>query len=266
MSKFKRFNHALFTVFLSFLNLPLINAGTTCKDIYANRHILQNASLKAEELKLALDQSNAKAALIARVGADVRKYGLYFTHAAFTVKNFTQNDNQWTVIHLINPCGTASSHIEAQALKSFFMDDLFNNDYEIIVPAVTTQNKIITALKKTESKKIHNPRYSMIAHPFSRKFQNSNQWIIELIAAAETGHYTRKNAQYFLKKTHFKPSLIRVSLLEKIGISLFKKHISFRDHPKWEHRTNRYSVVTVDSVIKWLKRNHQLKSVRQYIA
>lgn len=253
---------SLFTLFC--ISQSTVYAGTACKDNSSDPKMWLRASQKALELKKALDKTQAQVALIARVGSDVRKYGFYYTHVAFAVKNFSKTKNQWTVFHLLNACGTASSNIHAQGLMNFFLDDLINNDFEVIVPTVEVQAKINQALHTKASKKIHSPHYNMLAYPFSTRFQNSNQWILELIAAAESDQFSRQRVQSFLHKTGYQPTVIHVDPLEKLGASLFKQHIRFDDHPQIEQRHNSFSVVTVDSIQAWLKKNHQLQSVRQY--
>lgn len=254
---------ALFLFGLS-LGLGTAHAGTSCKDTNHSPRLWQTASQKAIELKKALDKTKAEAVLVARVGSDISKHGLYYTHVAFAAKGFHNKKNQWTIVHLLNGCGTASSHIHAQGLMNFFLDDLLNNDFEVIVPSTSVQNKIVQALRSGESKKVHGAHYSMLAYPFARKYQNSNQWILETIAAAETGKYSRTKAQAFLQKTGYQPSVIKISGAEKFGASLFKQNISFDDHPRVEQQRNQYAVVTVDSIVNWLRKNGQLEVVHQY--
>lgn len=247
-------------VFLMFLS-GLLQAGTSCKNTLNNPKMWDMAVKKGLELKTALDRSGAKVAIIARVGSDVRKYGLYYTHAAFAVKDF--NHGRWTVIHELNRCGTAISALHAEGLMNFFIEDLFNHDFEVITPTKALQAKLFNDIEKKKVKKLHEPHYNMLAYPFSTQYQNSNQWVLESIASAQSGRSSRQASQAFLQKTGYNPSIIQLVGFERLGAN-FRNNITFNDHPNSEQRKHHYSVVTVDSIVSWLKKNHWLESLREY--
>ena len=54
----------------------------------------------------ALERTGAEVALIARVGQDLSKYKLRYSHYGFVMREHI--DGRWTVVHELNQCGTAS--------------------------------------------------------------------------------------------------------------------------------------------------------------
>src|SRR5262249_4160522 len=108
------------------LFLPALRAGTTCEQVSNQPELYINASRMAIEAQKKLDKLDAQVVLIARVGADLRKYGLRYSHVGFAVKKYPGMPGKWTIVHLLNGCNTSTSRIYAQGLMNFFMDDLYS--------------------------------------------------------------------------------------------------------------------------------------------
>lgn len=250
------FNKALLSGFFLLMVSTVLTAGTSCKQQEVKPLLYVNASKKALEVQKKLNQLNPQVALIARVGADLHQYGLHYSHLAFAVKNYPKAPGKWTIIHLLNECNTSHSSLHKQGLMNFFLDDLYTLDYEITIPNHETQIKLYQALQAKKLHALHNRQYSMLAYPFSTKYQNSNQWILEVTAAAlsSTSVTSRSSAQHYLLKTGYKPSLIKINMLSKLGASMFNNHIQFDDHPSQEKRSNQFSTVSVISVVNYLRR------------
>lgn len=238
-----------------FLVSPLITAGTSCERQDPKPVLYLNVSKKALEVQQRLNQLNPDVALIARVGADLRQYGLHYSHLAFAVKNYPGAAGKWTIIHLLNECNSPYSSLYKQGLMNFFMDDLFTLDYQISIPNQEMQTKLFQALQAKTLHTLHNKQYSMLAYPFSTKYQNSNQWVLEMIAASlsPTPVTSRALAQKYLLKTGYKPSVIKINGLSRLGASMFNRHIQFEDHPLQEKRSNQFTTVTVISVVNYLQ-------------
>lgn len=226
--------------------------------------IIDQASDRALSLQEHLRKMRAKVVLLARVGSDLSSYHIHYSHVAFAVYHFQRKIPKWTVIHLLNLCGSSQSAIYEQGLMNFFLDDVHNFDYQISVPSVDLQDKILKVLHSQLREKLHNPNYSLIAYPFSTKMQNSNQWILEVVTAALFSLQNRAEVQLALMHTHFRPQLIHVNALKRLGAQLFKDNIYFSDHPISERRTNQFSVVSVASIISYLKAQGKLVSNRTY--
>lgn len=254
---FKKIGIVCFSFFLG-----LAYAGQSCQN-KVNPAVYQIAAKQAVSLNRTLNATQSNVVLVARVGGDLSKYGVNFTHVGFAVKNFKHRKG-WTVIHLLNQCGTAYSDIHAQGLMNFFLDDLFKMDYQVITLSPDLQNALYKNLNSSLVNKIHEQRYNMLAYPFSVKYQNSNQWILEMIEASKHQLTDRAKTQMALNRDGYIPYMIRVQGFSRIGASLFKNNVKFDDHPVEEQRKNQFSTITVDSIIQFLKRQHQVVSVKVY--
>lgn len=229
-------------------------AGTSCEGKSPNPAYLAEVGDRAIYLKKVLDQLHPQVALIARVGSNLEKYHLHYSHVAYVVHDYPGRKGQWTVVHLLNQCGTDHSSIYTQGLFNFFMDDLYNLDFEVITPNPQLQAKLYTALTSPLKLQMHDPHYSMLAYPYAIQYQNSNQWVLEVLAAANYNVNSRASAQRVLHQNHYTPTTLQVSAISQLGASLFKTNIKFDDHPPQERQDRRYSIVTVDSVVDFLNR------------
>jgi hypothetical protein len=214
-----------------------------------------------ERVREQLERSGAAAALVARVGLNLSEFGQRYTHMGVAVRDHVRQ--RWQVLHLFNPCGKAESEIMVQPLEQFFEVDLFA--YEAL--AVTPSYALAATLRDVfmnpaTTRLLHKPAYNMIAHPFNTRFQNSNQWILEMLALAlergssgsgsGSGIKDRAAAQAWLAQAGFEPGAVRISNLRRTGARLFSPHVSFADHTQDEFDQQSYRVVTVDSIVRFL--------------
>ncbi|STX27928.1 Uncharacterized protein conserved in bacteria [Legionella beliardensis] len=249
-------------VFLSLI-CPALKAGTTCKPIKMTPQLYNQSSYTALSVQKKLTQSDAQVALLARVGTNLEKYGLRYSHVGFVIKDYPGAPGKWTVLHLLNECGTTSSSIYAQGLMNFFMDDLVSMDYQLVIPDLPTQRKLHALLLTDRVKQLHNKRYSLIAYPYSTRYQNSNQWVLEVLASALTNKPSPSRAavQHYLLKTGYKPTVIKIDPFARLGASMFNSTVSFADHPVREQQTNQFSTVTVVSIVNYLKQQHLIQKI-----
>ncbi len=207
-----------------------------------------------EQVRDQLEHSGAAMAFVARVGLNLSEFNQRFTHMGVAVRDHVRN--RWQVVHLFNPCGKSQSEIMVQPLEKFYEVDLFEYEALAVVPGQARQALLRNAfLHPVKAKALHSPAYNMIAHPFDTRFQNSNQWILEMIALGldeRQSVATRVQAQVWLKAQAYEPGGIRISNLRRTGARLFSSHVSFADHTQEEYENQRYLVVTVDSIIRLL--------------
>jgi hypothetical protein len=215
------------------------------------------AARTALTVRDALDASGADLAILGRVGSDISKYGLRFTHAGIAVRRHPAG--RWIVRHLLNNCGRPTSSLYDQGLMVFYLDNPFAYDTLVLVPTRPVQEGLRHLVLGESALEMHEPAYSTLAYPFSRRYQNSNQWLLELLASSGAdGEISRARAQRRLRRTGYAPSTIALSPWLKMGASLFKANVRFDDHPPAENRGSRYSVVTVRSIGNYLRGTGQL--------
>ena len=229
-------------------------AGTACSEKAASADTAQKAFRMAIKTRDALDASGAQVAIVGRVGQDLSKYGLRFSHAGIIWRDSPQG--KWIFTHELNQCGTANSALFNEGLANFFFDDMFAWEALIIVPSPSLQVSLTERLKNSARlKTIHEPHYNMVAYPFSSKYQNSNQWAIEVIADAKMNEAVpnRKAIQTWLKQQHYQPSVLRIPALQRLGGRIFKANIAFDDHPNEDRFSGKVAVVSVDSLQSFIQ-------------
>jgi hypothetical protein len=231
------------------LGVTAAHAGRACTEKQPDARTVMQAMELAHKTKLALEDSGAQVALIARVGQDLSKYGLRYSHMGYIWRDHPQG--RWIVVHALNHCGTAESALYNEGLANFFMDDLFAYEALILVPNADLQRRVAMLLSSEAPLMLHEPSYNMVSYAFSTKYQNSNQWILELLAAASANDAKiseRKQAQAWLKMVGFEPITVKVSALGRLGGRMFRANIAFDDHPFDRRMAGQIDTVTVDSI------------------
>lgn len=207
----------------------------------------------AEKTRSALDASNAQVALIARVGQDLSKYGLRYSHMAYARRD--RASGRWTVVHELNECGTARSALYEQGLANFFLDDLFAFEADVLIPSPQSQARIMAMLESGTPLRLHRARYNMLAYAFSTEYQNSNQWLLETYAASasELQISDRSQAQAWLRLAGYRPLTVHVPAGARLGARLFSANISFDDHPFGRRAMGMIDTVVVESVLRFVR-------------
>ncbi len=230
-------------------------AGTACSEKSQSAETVQKAFQLAIKTRDALDASGAQVALVGRVGQDLSKYNLRYSHMAFVWRDHPQG--RWLAVHELNKCGTAESALFNEGLANFFFDDMFAWDALIVTPSPDVQAKIVAELAQTSTlKSLHQPHYNMLAYPFSTKYQNSNQWVLEVLADAlqKPAQTSRAQSQSWLKQAEYKPSNLHIMTLTRLGARIFKANVAFDDHPTGDRILGKIEVATVESVANFMQK------------
>jgi hypothetical protein len=229
------------------------HAGQNCSD----QPLLPEAAVKSLDLAQrslqALDDSGAQIAVIARVGQDLSKYGLHYSHVGLVWRDHPAG--RWTVIHELNDCGTANSALYNDGLANFFLDDLFRYEAQIMVPSAPTQARLAALLAGRTPRRLHERKYNMLSYVFSTQYQNSNQWVLETYAAARAPEgqvETRTEAQQWLQSTQFRPVTVEVPASTRLGGRMFRANIAFDDHPFERRMAGHIDTVTVDALLRYM--------------
>jgi hypothetical protein len=230
-------------------------AGQPCPEKPADkREQMRNLEL-GTKVRDRLEQSGAAVAYVARAGIDLTQYGLVYSHVGLAWRDHPKG--RWFTYHLLNTCGARTSELVDQSLEDFFNVQLFTHDALVAVPSPDAQLRLLKAFFSPVAPTLHERSYSMISNPFSVMYQSSNQWVLEVSAAAlapENAIHNRLQAQNWLKANGYAPFKARVSGLLVVGSQLFSPHVRFDDHGDEENRTNLYLTTTADSAIDFVQR------------
>lgn len=232
-----------------------VHAGRTCQEMKPDAITMQKALQLALGAREALKASGAQVALIGRVGRDMSRHGLRYSHMALALRDHPKG--RWYLTHMLNHCGTGVSALYDEGLGNFFLDEVFAFEAIIVIPSPDLQARLRAVAATSLPLMLHQPSYSLIAQPYSTRHQNSNQWVLEQIAAALAlpGEVSnRGEAQRWLRRRDYVPSDIRIAPFERIGARFFATNVYFNDHSNEEMQSGRYQTVTVESVIRFLER------------
>ena len=185
----------------------------------------------AAVVREALAASGAQAALISRSGTDLSRFGLRYSHAGVALADGL--DTPWAVRQLYYACAEGAPRLFDQGLAGFVSggDDaslgyvsllLLPPDAAAPLAAATRDNALALGLL--------NATYSANAYPFSTTYQNCNQWVAELLAAASTGARSREDAQAWLRAEGYAPEPVHASAWLLLA-GRFVPWLHFDDHP-----------------------------------
>jgi hypothetical protein len=230
-------------------------AGTACSDAPPTPDSIRKGLQLALQTFQALDASGQKLALIGRVGSDLSKHKLRYSHMAAVWRDHPKG--RWSVVHMLNQCGTANSALYEEGLGNFFNDDPFAYEAILVFPGAAGQEQLIRALGTALPDSLYHPGYNMVAYPWSTRYQNSNQWLLEVLAGAWAppgAVFNRQQAQAWLKQSGYQPTLLRLGALERLGGRMFKANIAFDDHPNELRFSDQIYTVTVESIVDFVRR------------
>lgn len=236
-------------------------AGRPCEAKAPSAPSVERAMTLAEHTAQRLDASGARVVVLARVGQDLSRYGLRWSHFGFAYRDepppSTQGRAVWRVVHKLNQCGTANSALYRQGLGEFFLDDLHDYEAAAVVLAPEVQARLLALLRDNQRvARLDTPAYNMLAYPWSVRYQQSNQWALETLAMAlDSDATTRERAQAWLRLKGYEPTTLHLSAFTRLGARVTQAHIAFDDHPNHKRFSDRIETVSVDSVFTWLVRS-----------
>ena len=233
------------------------HAGRSCENRPPSALAVSRAMTLAEHTAARLQQSGANVVVIARAGQNLSDYGIRYSHLGFAYKEGEGDRAAWRVVHKLNQCGTARASLYRQGLGEFFLDDLWQYEAAVVVLAPQTQARLRALLADNQAvARLDTPDYSMVAYPWSVRYQQSNQWALETLALAEDpAAATRERAQAWLRLHGYEPTTLHLSAFKRLGARVASANVAFDDHPNEKRFSDRIETVTVDSVFRWLERD-----------
>jgi hypothetical protein len=240
------------------LTAPAVHAGRSCEAKKPGTQTIERGLTLAERTMKALDASGANVVVLARAGQDLSKYGVRYSHLGFAYRQAgADGTTAWRVVHKLNQCGTADSAIYRQGLGEFFLDDLWRYEAAWMVPSREVQDKLLPLLQDpSRITALHHKPYSIVSYAWGQRYQQSNQWAIETLAAAmESRPPSRASAQAWLQAAGYQPTALKLGPLTRLGARASAANVAFDDHPNEKRFSDRIETVTVDSVFQWLQRS-----------
>ncbi len=230
------------------------HAGQACAEKPLTPNEVVMSMDLAQRTVQALDASGAKVALVSRAGQDLSRYRLRYSHMGVAVRDHPAG--RWTVVHELNECGTAASHLYNEGLGNFFLTDLYRHEAQVVIPGPAAQERIAQLFATRTPQRMHEGHYNMLSYVYSTKYQNSNQWVLESLAAAMAppGQVeTRGEAQAWMRSLRFQPLTVEVPAATRLGGRMFRANVAFDDHPFDRRMAGQIDTVTTDSVVRFVR-------------
>ena len=188
-------------------------------------------------IKTELDRADVPMALVARSGLDLSRFGLRYSHAGFSLK--ASPNTPWSVRQLYYACDEGRPRVFDQGLSGF----LFGTDNPavgyvsaVLLPAADARELERVALDSARALQLLNTTYSANAYAWGLRYQNCNQWFVELLASA-WGHLDddstnpRAQAQRWLAEQGYVPTRIDVGNRAWMWAGAFVPWLHSDDHP-----------------------------------
>lgn len=229
-------------------------AGQDCRSEVIAPQVQAEAAAQALAVADRLDARDAPVALVARVGTDLSEHGLHYSHVGFALRDAT--GGRWTVIHLLNTCGTDRSALYAEGLVDYYADARVALDTAIVWLDAPLADAVARVLANHDAARLHDADYNVIAHPRSARYQNSTAWVLETLALAMQpgARPDRRRLQAWADAHGHRPTRLHIPYSKRIAGGLFAANAHFTDHPLSVRLSGEYQVVTVDSILDWLAR------------
>ena len=239
---------------------------TSKKPRYDLKKHRANVKRTASKLLKYLKVHARRAAIVSRAGGDLSKEEFStpsiqkYTHAGIVWKS--SQDGRWRFKHLLNVCEGPKGQIFVQSLFEFFDDDPHFYDFYIGIPDHKLQDAIAKVLESKIADKVHNPRYSKIANPFSNEYLNSNGWLLRVMTAAESGSSNEKRLIDYYTKKGYMPSQVYVGASRRVG-SLLMSNVTILDHSAKEKKNGWFNFISAASLYSYLEHNGRLSKKKE---
>jgi hypothetical protein len=264
----------LITLRAALAALVLCGAATGTAQAASLRYCDRQARVSVEQqdqlfrfgaiVKAELEASKQPLALVARSGLDLSWFGLRYSHAGISLKQ--SPNGPWSVRQLYYACDEQRPRIFDQGISGFLLGtDNPDEGYVSLVflPPEAGAQVERTALSNPRSLQLLAADYSANAHPWSLRYQNCNQWVMELLGSAWGGlvldeaggsaAQARTQAQQWLRENGYAPMVVSV-FPPLAWASAFVPWLHGDDHPAEDRFAGIYRVSMPDAIEAFVQR------------
>lgn len=213
-----------------------------------------------KQIERELASKGAVLAMVFRSGRprDQLPEGVSYTHGGFWVyQPLKATDGRtlkgYAVYNLYHMEGDQrdKSHL-VQDFPLDFIRGTSVDDAGIIIPSPEMQRRILKVMASPAYQKLHHENYALVANPFNATYQNCNEFMLDVIAAAlwQTDDYAQIKTNL---KAHFKPTVIKASGFKRFVGGIADPRMRTDDHGR------KIETVTYESLARFLKDNGLLQ-------
>ena len=179
----------LLEVATAFVLLGLSNASASSR--YCDSQVALNPGQQSkllrfsEVIKAELEASGQSMALLARSGLNLARFGIRYSHSGVSLQ--ASHSTPWSVRQLYYACDEQKPRIFDQGMAGFVLGtDNASVGYisAVLLPPEAAEVLKNAALDNRQALALLHPIYSPNAYAFGLRYQNCNQWVVELLATA----------------------------------------------------------------------------------
>lgn len=189
----------------------------------------------AKKIEKTLAAKGARVAILARMGRPKSELpeGMHFTHVAFAVySEITTSDGRKVPGYAIYNLYQKNDRPDTSGLVQDFPVDFFAGVAEleagVIIPSAELQKRLLEVIASPTYSALHDPRYSVIASPYTLGKQNCTEFVLDVINAAiyQTSDLNKLKAN---TKAYFVAQTVNVNPFKLILGSMFSAEVSTSD-------------------------------------
>jgi hypothetical protein len=239
----------------------------------------------SEVVKAELQASGQSMALVARSGLNLARFGIRYSHAGISLQE--SHNTPWSVRQLYYACDEQKPRIFDQGMAGFVLgtdNAAIGYVSAVLLPPEAAKILEAAALDNRQALALLHPVYSPNAYAYGLRYQNCNQWVIELLATvlgklgvrreAEPGlaqnlaqnlvqdaaqvtetSTARAQAQAWLRQQGYLPSTVEVGSRLLMWAGGFIPLVRSDDHPDADLAQLRYQVSMPASIEGFVQAN-----------
>lgn len=199
------------------------------------RHTPEQVTAFAKQVEHTLAGRGARVAILARVGRPLGEMppGMYYTHVAFAVySQITTADGRqvpgYAIYNLYQKDGQPDRSELVQDYPADFFRGVAELEAGLIVPPPELQRRLLQVIASPTYTALHDPRYSLIANPYTLGRQNCTEFVLDVTQAAI---YQSADLRVIKanSRAHFKAQPVNVNPLKLMLGSMFMAEVSTSD-------------------------------------
>ena len=218
---------------------PAFASGSEKAPIESTKLEPETAAAFSKQVERELAAKGARVALVFRAGQPREQLpeDIDYTHGAFWVyQEIERADGTrmrgYAVYNLYHGDGDKLPRSQSYLEQDFpydFMSGSTADDVAVIIPDPELQRRLMKVIASPTYEALHVKDYSLISNVADPKYQNCNEFMLDVIAAAawETSDYAQIKAN--LAK-YFEPTEIEVGLFKRIFAPVFDDRVKADDH------------------------------------
>ena len=244
------------TFLLLFSTVSYVSAGSRATDeaIFP----IEDIAVLSKKVEKFAAEKGARVFLMARTGRPRNELppGVEYTHVSFAVYSSIKTEDGRTVpgYAVYNLYQREDNPAKSDLTVDFPIDFLAGAKelkVGVLIPLPQLQKRLLSVINSDTYTALHNPEYSAIANPFSDKYQNCTEHVLDVINSAI--YQTDDKEQLKLNtREYFQAQTIKVSPMKLLLGSMFLPDIKTSDHK------GPIQTATFTTIVDYLGRNDLL--------